>query len=87
MSIKNVINTGKCINEDTIFGLSTYASNACTTAIMTMHANTMANPPYPNAMMRIGTPERNVPSTGMNPKMSTNIESVNIYGNAAPPCI
>jgi hypothetical protein len=36
-------------------------------------------------MMRIGTPEMNVPNTGMNPNTSTMRESVKMNGNMVPP--
>jgi hypothetical protein len=36
-------------------------------------------------MMSMGTPEINVPKTGINPNTSTISESVKINGNTAPP--
>lgn len=36
-------------------------------------------------MMSIGTPDMNVPKTGINPNTSTMSESVKIYGNTLPP--
>lgn len=37
-------------------------------------------------MMSIGTPDINVPKTGINQNTSTMSESVKIYGNTLPPC-
>ena len=39
-------------------------------------------PPFPRATKRIGMEERNIPNTGINPRMNTINARVRVYGKA-----
>jgi hypothetical protein len=78
MSIKKVINTGKCTYDDTIFGFRIYASIAWMIAIMITTPMTVSIPAYPYPINMIGTLEINVPKIGIKPSIKTISESVTI---------
>jgi hypothetical protein len=84
--IKNVTNTGILIYDDTIRGFKKYASIAWTIAIIAITRRADTAHPYQYAMRRIGTPEINVPNTGIKPNTRTISERVEINGNIVPPC-
>lgn len=82
MRVANVMKIGKCIYDETILGLRIYASMECITQIITQIASTIGSPPpsIPYPIMIIGMPDKNVPNTGINPKINTIIESVKMNG-------